>query len=331
MKRSNFSRRDIVRNLFVGTALYAASNVIWGKVGESYPNKPVTLLAPFPPGGVTDVMMRKISERFLKLTGQPMIIINKPGRTNALAQLASSPADGYTLSMTGRSQLINHWMVGKNIPYKAVDDFTWITTIVTSYFGIYVNSSSDIKNINDLIDAAKKNPEKVSYGTSFGIGGLTHAPMSEFERINNINMTHIPYKGDGECIRAVMSNEVTAVIAAGTAAPLVDAGKLRLLAWISKEKHPAYPNIKTLQELGFPVEAYSIVGIGGPKGMSPEIIGRIEYIFRTIIEEKEMSEYLFSILQKPTIINSDDFTKWAHDQLPKERESLIGFGLISRD
>jgi len=297
---------------------------------EKYPDAPVRMFLPFPAGGVTDVMMRKIGERFRDITGQTMVIQNRPGRTNALSALVSSPADGYTLSLVGRSQMINYWLLGEQMPFDPIKDVTWIDTLALSWFGLFVANDSPYQSVEDLLAAAKKAPDSVSYGTAFGVGGLTHAPMTRLSELAGVKMLYIPYKGDAESLQALMAGQIQAVVAAGTGMAQVQSGRLRLLAWVSGQTHPDYPQVKTLKDLGYDVEAYSVVGLGGPKDMDPALVSKISGIFQRILSEPETRKYMMEQFQYPQSSNPADFKVWAEQQLDKEREILQRFGLLDK-
>lgn len=311
--------------MFAAPAAQAADAV------ENYPNRPVQLLLPFPAGGVTDATLRKIGERFTAVTGQNMIIQNKPGRTNALSSLVNQTPDGYTLSLVGRNQMITSWMLGKSMPFNPIDDFTWIDTLVSSWFGLFVRADSPYQTVEDLLTAARNDPEAIAYGTAFGVGGLTHAPMHQFAEMNNVEMLYVPYKGDSDSLQSLMGGEVDAIVAAGSAMPYVDSGRLRLLAWVSGSPHPGYPEVKTLKQLGYDVEAYSIVGLGGPKGMDPALAKKISGIFQQILAEPETENFLLGVFQRPTTSDPETFTNWAKKQLDVERETLEKFGLLENN
>lgn len=309
---------------FVNSAALAASPAV-----ERYPDQPVNMYLPFPAGGVTDATMRKIADRFQALTGQPMIIQNRPGRTNALSALVAAKPDGYTLSLVGRSQMITHWLLGDKMPFDPINDFTWIDTLVTSWFGVFVAADSPYQSVADLIEDARRNPEKIAYGTAFGVGGLTHAPMHQLAESQGVKMNYIPYKGDADSIRALMGGDVKAIVAAGSAMPYVESGRMRLLGWLSRVPHPKYPDVKTFKDMGYDVEAYSIVGLGGPKGMDPALATKISSIFQRILSEPETREFMLGVFQNPELSSPQAFRAWAEQQLDKERQNLDAFGLLN--
>lgn len=296
---------------------------------DAFPSKPVTLIVNFPPGGVTDGTFRKISEKFKKSTGQSLIIDNRPGRGLASAALSNARPDGYTIGVIGRNQMALYEQLNGKLSYHPVKDFVWIANITSSYFGLYTSTKSGYSSVGDVIKKAKAKPASLSYGTSFGHGGLSHVPMNDFEKLAGIEMMHVPFKGDVEAIMLASQNEIDLIVAGGTAIPSVESGKIKLLAWLSPTRNPMVPDIPTLKELGYPVEVVAPVGIGGPKGMKPEHVKFFEKVFKEIIEEKDVKDYLAVNYQKIDYMDSAQFTEWANQQFPKEKEIAERFSLNS--
>lgn len=298
---------------------------------DGFPSKPVTLIVNFPPGGVTDGTFRKISEKFKKSTGQSLVIDNRPGRGLAAAALSNARPDGYTIGLVGRTQMALYEQLNGKLTYHPVNDFTWIANVTSSYFGLYTSTKSGYSSLDDVLKKAKAKPASLSYGTSFGHGGLSHVPMNDFEKMAGIEMLHVPFKGDVEAIMLASQNEIDLIVAGGTAIPAVESGKLKLLAWLSATRNPKTPNIPTLKELGYPVEVIAPVGIGGPKGMKPEHVKFFEKTFESIIEDEDVKNYLEVNYQKIDYMNSAQFTEWAKQQLPKEKEIAARFNLTAKN
>lgn len=293
----------------------------------AYPTRPVKMIVSFPAGGVTDLSLRRIAERFQQLYGQTMVIENRPGRGVASAAVAQSQPDGYTVGIIGRSQLILSHLLRGGLPYHPVDSFTWIAALMGSWFGIYVKADSPWRSMNDVIQAARARPRALRYGTAFGHGGLAHAPMEEFERKAGISMTHIPFRGDADSLLQLARGEIELTIAAGSGIPFVQDGRLRLLAWMNPTRNAKWPDVPTMRELGYPYEVTAVVGVGGPKGMNPAHVAFLENAFRTILAERETQDFLEGIYQRPDFMGSTAFTEWARRQLPLEKEIVDRFNL----
>ena len=297
---------------------------------QSYPTRPVRLLVGFPPGGVTDATMRKIAEKFQQLTGQPMVIENRPGRGVATQTLVNAEPDGHTLGVLGKNHMTLYWMQGGKLPYDPVADLTYISALLGSWFGVAVLSSSPYKSVADLVTAAKVGVEKVSYGTSFGPGGLTHVPMSIFESLAGVRMLHVPFKGDAESTQAMMAGILDVAVVAGSIVPHVQSGKARLLAWLAEKRHPRFPEVPTFKELGYPAEAHAVVGIGGPKGLSPAVVAYLDRTFERILDDREVLDFLDRLYQRPDFRPYPWFTEWAKRNLIEEKEIVERFGLVEK-
>lgn len=268
-----------------------------------------------------------MGERFKVLTGQSLVIDNKPGRGIAPAALNNARADGYTLGILGRTQMSLYEQLNGRLPYHPVNDFTWISNITSSYFGLYVSAQSPYKSVQDVIKASKAKPGSVRYGTAFGHGGLSHVPMEEFAQKAGIEMLHVPFKGDSDSIMLLSQNEIDMIVAGGSAMPFVESGRLRLLAWLSPQRNPRVPDVPTMRDLGFPVEVSAPVGIGGPKGMKPEHVKFYEQAFKKVLADPEIQTFLDQNYQRVDYMDSAAFSAWARKQLPIEKEIVKRFNL----
>ncbi|MCW5669370.1 MAG: tripartite tricarboxylate transporter substrate binding protein [Hydrogenophaga sp.] len=296
---------------------------------EAFPARPVTLIVNFPPGGVTDGTFRRMSDRFKTMTGQSLIIDNKPGRGVATASLNNSRPDGYTIGVLGRTQMSLYEQLNGRLPYHPVNDFTWMANVTSSYFGLYVSAQSPHKSVQDLIKAAKAKPGSIRYGTAFGHGGLSHVPMEEFAQKAGIEMLHVPVKGDSDSIMLLTQNEIDLIVAGGGAMSFVNAGRLRLLAWLSPQRNPRLPDVPTMRDLGFPVDVSAPVGIGGPKGMKPEHVKFFEQTFKKLLADAEVQSFMEQNYQRVDYMDSQAFTAWAQKQLPIEKDIVKRFNLTT--
>jgi len=307
--------------------LFAALTALPTPAQDKFPTRSVTLIVNFPPGGVTDATFRRMGERFKVLTGQSLVIDNKPGRGIAAGALNNARPDGHTLGVLGRTQMSLYEQLNGRLPYHPVNDFTWIANITSSYFGLYVPAHSPWQSVQDVIKAAKAKPGSLTYGTAFGHGGLSHVPMEAFTRLAGIEMLHVPFKGDSESIMMLTQGEIHMIVAGGSAMPFVDAGRLRLLAWLAPQRNPRLPDTPTLRELGYPVEVAAPVGIGGPKGMKPEHVRFYEQTFQKLLNEPEVRAFLDENYQRVDFMDSQAFQAWATRQLPIEKEIVTRFNL----
>ncbi len=241
---------------------------------QKYPSKPIRLIAPFPPGGGTDILSRVIAVPVSESLGQPVIVDNRPGAGGAVgAELtARAEPDGYTLILVSSSY--GATSAYRKLPYDPVADIQPIILIGTTGLAIVVHPSVPAKSVKELIDYAKANPGKLNYA-SVGTGSVTHLSLELFKLDAKVDMVHVPYKGGGPALNAVIAGEsqLTSISMVPTL-PHVRAGRLRVLAITSPKRSALLPEVSTVNET---VPGYQVVhwyGIWGPKGMPKDIVAR---------------------------------------------------------
>ena len=244
---------------------------------HDYPSRPVKLLVPFPPGGPTDVLARLVAQKLTDTLGQSFIVENRPGGTGTIASSAVAKAapDGYTLLVASTSSHISPYLL-RNSALDPMKDFTPVASVVDGPIAISVHPSYPGKSVKDLIDLAKANPGKYTYGTN-GIGGTYHLEMELFKQQFGINLEQVPYKTSIEAINALVAGEIPLVYApVGAVMPLVRAGKMRLLVVLDNKRYPDLPNVPAMGE---EISGYQRIPTGlnfyGPAGLPPAISRRI--------------------------------------------------------
>ena len=261
------------------------SNVL----GQSYPNKPITLIIPYPPGGSTDLTGRPLAMGTKKYLGQTMVGENKPGGggTVGVALVVSKPADGYSIGVFTGSTL-QAYQMGK-LSFHPLNDLTPIMRWGDYLYGILVRTDSQWKTIQDLIQYARKNPGKLSYGTP-GTGSSGHLGIEELSIAAAIQLVHVPYKGGAEINTALLGGHIDVLSNSSGWTPMVDAGKFRLLATYGEQRTPRYPQAPTLREVGYDVVVSNHMGIVGPKGLPKPIVNRLHEAFKKAMDEPEFIE-----------------------------------------
>ncbi|MFN0162381.1 MAG: Bug family tripartite tricarboxylate transporter substrate binding protein, partial [Burkholderiales bacterium] len=249
---------------------------------QPFPNKPLKWIVPFPPGGPTDTFSRAVALKLGESLGQPVVIENRGGAGGGLGMdaLSKSPPDGYTigLSTTG-THAINPALYGAKIPYDALKDFTPITLAVSYINILVINAGHPAKNVKELIDFARANPGKVTFGSA-GNGSSNHLSGEILKTLTGAPMQHIPYKGSAPALTDVMSGTLTFMFDIPNASqPHVRAGRLRALAVTSAKRSPFAPEVPTMQEAGVPgyAEAGSDLwfGIMGPSGIPKPVLAKL--------------------------------------------------------
>jgi tripartite-type tricarboxylate transporter receptor subunit TctC len=291
--RSSIMRRNWTVLIALALVVMAAD----GAAAQTYPVRPIRMLVGFAPGGPADVMARLIGQRLYATLGQPIVIENRPGAGGTLAArlVAESEPDGYTLLLGNTSTLVVGPLMYKNVGYDALKAFAPIAWLGTTSDILVVNPKSPLKSVTDLVAYAKANPGKLNYSTP-GIGTPPHLIGEMLKLRAGIDIVHVPYKGGGPSIQAVIAREVDFTFEnPQVALPLVQAGTVRALAVTSAERDPQAPDVPTLIESGLPgFVSESFTGVVGPAGIPATIVTRLN----TAINESLRSPQVAATLAK---------------------------------
>ena len=286
---------------------------------QSWPTKPIKLIVPYPPGGGTDVIARIVQEPLAKELGQQVIIDNRGGAGGNIGAdaVAKSVPDGYTLLVSHASVHVFSAATMPTLPFNPVTDFTHIGLLVEAPNVLLVKSESRFKTLADYLDAAKTQP--VRFGSS-GIGSAPHllgAMLSGEAKVTNLD--HVPYRGSAPAMQDLMANQIESLIdPITTNVQLMKDGVLRALAVSSPQRLPAFPNVPTFAELGFPkLTSAQWLGLSGPKGMPQPIVDRLAGLINPILARPELMarfEELQTLPRRPAPMNGD-FVKIMREQI----------------
>lgn len=257
-------------------------------MAADYPTKPISLIIPFGAGGSTDLTGRALFNAAKEYLGQPIIAENKAGGggTVGISLILNKAPDGYTLAILPCVAVMTAYHMGK-INFSPVDDLTHIFRYTSYQNGLVVRADSPWKTFQDFIKYVKDNPQKVSCGTP-GVGSASHLIMEDFLMLaGNLQMIHIPYKGDAETNTALLGGHVDSVLSSTSWAPLVDAGKFRLLVTYTSQRLERYPQVPTFKEVGYDMAYSSPLIVVGPKGMPKPIIKRLHDVLKKASENSE--------------------------------------------
>ncbi len=253
-----------------------AALLVTQAAGQSYPAKPIKIIVPYPAGGSTDQMARMIAPRMSSALGQPVIIENNGGGATMIGtgQAARAPADGYTLLATANVFAVNT-LLHKAPSYK-VEDFAPVAGIASYPYVLTVHPSVPAKSVAELIDYAKRQPDKVN-AVSLGPGGVTHLMNERFEALAGVKITDIHYRGSAPAITDLLAGQVQMYFdTVVTAMPQIRAGKLRALAVSTEERSPLLPEVPTFREVGFPgMTQRGWFGIFAPAATPRPIVERL--------------------------------------------------------
>lgn len=254
---------------------------------SSYPDRPIKLIVPFPPGGGTDFLARLLAQKMSEGLRQPIIVENKPGAAATIGADAAAKAapDGYTLLMVVRDMGINP-SIYKSLPYDTLKSFAWIGQVAIGHYVLVANPNFPAKSVAELVALAKAKPGTISYG-SIGIGSVGHINVEAMKQKLGIDLLHIPYKGAGPALQATVSGEVALTLSAFTGAiPFVREGRLRALAVGSPARVSQFPDVPTIGEVGGDDETLlpTAWGFAAPAGTPKAVLDRINAEMKRAVE-----------------------------------------------
>jgi tripartite-type tricarboxylate transporter receptor subunit TctC len=287
-------------------------------LAQDYPSKPITMIVPFPPGGVAEIVGRPLAAMMEKSLHQPVVLINRPGAGGAvgMASVAKGPSDGYTILM-GLSSIsifpVSDRINGKTPAYE-LKDFAPIALITADPTVLVVRTDGPYKTLQDFVAAAKANPGKINYSSS-GVYGTLHVAMEIFASAAGIKLFHVPYQGGGPAVTALLGGQVEA-LASGPAAAIsqIRGGKMRALASWSTERLALLPEIPTFKELGYDAEFYIWTGVFASAGTPPGILARLRNAVKEAATSADFKAAMEKVQTPVAYLDAPEFQKyWERD------------------
>jgi tripartite-type tricarboxylate transporter receptor subunit TctC len=296
---------------------------------QAFPSRPIRYICPWPAGGSTDAVMRALAESASRALGQQVVVENKPGAGGTLGanELVSARPDGYTLAQLPQSVFRLPHM--QKVAFNTLTDFTWIACLTGYTFGMVVLAESPIRSIADLVAWAKARPGEFTYGST-GTGTSPHLAIEEFAQRAGIKLNHIPFKGNAENMQAVLGGHVMAASDATGWAPHVESGRLRLLATYGSQRTRRWPQVPTLDELGYKTVSDSPFGVCGPKGMDAAVVQTIHDAFRKTLDDPAVRASFDRYDQTVIYKNTADYTRFARETFEAERATIERLGLARK-
>jgi len=259
---------------------------------QSYPSKAVRMIVPFPPGGGTDYTARLIGQKLSEMWGQPVVIENRPGASTIIGSeiVVKSAPDGYTLLMGSTNHTINPSLIAK-LPYDTIRDFTPITVALTSSYVLVVHPSLPVKSVKELIALARARKGEITYSSS-GTSGPQHLAGELFKMMAQVDIIHVPYKGGGPAVTALVGGHVQMQFATPPSALAhVKQGRLRALAVSAAKRSETFPGLPTIAEAALPgYEALTWWGLLGPARLPREIVNKIHTDVVKVVQMPDVRE-----------------------------------------
>ncbi len=290
---------QISRRSALATLLGAASApVALGSSGaQTYPDRSVTIIVPWAPGGSTDILARVVAEHLRQSLKQPVIVENRPGASGNIgsAAVARATPDGYTLLFGSMSTHAMNEALFSSMPFNGVDDFTPISLLAFVTNTMVINPSVPAKTVREFIDYAKANPGKIAYASA-GAGSTNHLCAALFERVAGVKMVHVPYRGGAPAVLDTVAGQTQLLFSAGTQTlEHVNAGKLTLLAVTENKRAALLPNVPTVAETIPGYEMAVWYGAFGPPGLPKDVVAKLNGEINRILVLPEVKKKMADI------------------------------------
>lgn len=317
------SRRQLLtRTAAFVLAASTAGLVVPAIAQDAYPSRPITLIVPNTAGGSTDLLGRALAEGLSRVLKQTVVVENKPGGngTMGVLQMKRSQPDGYALTMVPLGAFRQPYL--QTVAYHPLKDLSFISTIANYSYAIAVRPDSKWKTIQDLVNDAKAQPDSINYGTS-AMFSTNHLLMVELGREAGARWTHVPHKGDSEALAALLGGHIQAVSSTSTVLPYAQSGKVRVLATGGETRSKDFPDVPTLKEAGYPVALASPLGIGGPAGLPPAIVVKLDEAIASVLKDPAFIAQAEKIGIELQYRNHQQYAQYAERAFAQEK-SIIG-------
>lgn len=283
-----------------------------------YPSRPVRVVVPYPPGGITDVATRMVAQELQKTLSQNVIVDNRPGANSIVGVeiVAKAAPDGYTLTSVIAAHAANQTLYPK-LPYDSIRSFAPVSLLVTAPLIVCVSNALPVKTPRELIELAKAKPGQLTFASS-GIGAAAHLTTELLMLTTGVKMIHVPYKGTAPALLDLSGGQVSLMMdTPGSMLPHARAGKIRALAMASEKRVAVAPELPTLIESGVNVVGGTWVGILAPAGTPREVVNLLSREMQTAVRKPELRERFTTLGIDPAGSTPEEFTKFLKDEIDK--------------
>jgi tripartite-type tricarboxylate transporter receptor subunit TctC len=289
-----------------------------------YPSRPVRIIVAFPVGGLLDTVSRIVGDKLTMVLGQQFIIESRPGAggTLATAAVARAEPDGYTLMMINDNHAVNP-SVFKNIPYDSVKDFAPIGFVGSAPMALSANARLPVRTVQDLIELARQHPGKISYA-SVGIGSASHLAGELFAAKAGVRMLHVPFRGGAPAINDLVAGHVdTMFVTAVVGGQHMKTGALTPLALAASARFETLPEVPTMAEAGYPLEAAYWFGLAAPAGTPPAVLARLESALTQVLAMPDLRKRMTEMGAVVTPLGSRQFGDYIRAEMDKWADVIV--------
>ena len=289
-----------------------------------YPSRPVRIIVAFPVGGLLDTVSRIVGDKLTTVLGQQFIIESRPGAggTLATAAVARAEPDGYTLMMINDNHAVNP-SVFKNIPYDSVKDFAPIGFVGSAPMALSANARLPVRTVQDLIELARQHPGKISYA-SVGIGSASHLAGELFAAKAGVRMLHVPFRGGAPAINDLVAGHVdTMFVTAVVGGQHMKTGALTPLALAASARFETLPEVPTMAEAGYPLEAAYWFGLAAPAGTPPAVLARLESALTQVLAMPDLRKRMTEMGAVVTPLGSRQFGDYIRTEMDKWADVIV--------
>jgi tripartite-type tricarboxylate transporter receptor subunit TctC len=317
------------RAALVVTSLVVAAGVLGvaprAASSETFPAKPITVIIPFPPGGVIDPVFRSLAEAASKELGQPIVLMHKPGAGGVIGTASltiNTPSDGYTIAVMHNS-VIRQPLLQK-VNWDPLKDFTYVIALGEFTTGILVRSDAPWKSLQELLADAKARPGAISYG-NVGATSANRIAGEQLARLAGTRFNMVPFKGGGEAVTALLGGHLDVYGDPGVGR-VAQGGKARMLATFTDARLRRWPDVPTVKELGYNLTVRSPFGLVGPKGIDPAVAARLHAAFRKAAEDPAYNRALDDFDLVSALMSGAEYARYATEQFQREKLALEKLG-----